>query len=45
LGLLVDQQKNLKIDLADEIVKGALLTRGGAIVHPQLAQPVTAAAA
>src|SRR5205823_1127386 len=45
LGLLVDQRRNLKVDLADEIVKGALLTRGGAIVHPQLAPPVTAAAA
>jgi NAD(P) transhydrogenase subunit alpha len=45
LGLLVDQQKSLKVDLADEIVRGALLTRGGAIVHPQLAPPVTAAAA
>jgi NAD(P) transhydrogenase subunit alpha len=45
LGLLVDQQRNLKIDIADEIVKGALLTRGGAVVHPQLVPPATAAAA
>jgi NAD(P) transhydrogenase subunit alpha len=37
LALLVDKDKNLKIDAADEIVKATLLTRDGAIVHPQLA--------
>jgi NAD(P) transhydrogenase subunit alpha len=37
LGLLVDKDKNLKIDLGDEIVKATLLTRDGAVVHPQLA--------
>jgi NAD(P) transhydrogenase subunit alpha len=35
LGLIVDKDKHLKIDLADEIVKATLLTKDGAIVHPQ----------
>jgi len=44
LGLLVDKEtKELKIDLADEIVKGTLVTRNGEIVHPALA-PAPAAA-
>jgi H+-translocating NAD(P) transhydrogenase subunit alpha len=37
MGLLIDKDKNLKIDVADEIVKATLLTRDGKIVHPQLA--------
>jgi H+-translocating NAD(P) transhydrogenase subunit alpha len=37
LALIVDKDKNLKIDTADEIVKATLLTRDGAVVHPQLA--------
>lgn len=31
------EQKTLRLDLADEILKGCLLTHGGAIVHPQFA--------
>jgi H+-translocating NAD(P) transhydrogenase subunit alpha len=42
LALIIDKDKNLKIDPADEIVKATLLTRDGAIVHPQLA-PAAAA--
>jgi len=37
LGLIIDKDKSLKIDTADEIVKASLLTREGAVVHPQLA--------
>jgi NAD(P) transhydrogenase subunit alpha len=37
LGLLVDKEKQLKIDAADEIIKATLLTRDGSIVHPQFA--------
>ncbi len=37
LGLIIDKDKQLKIDRADEIVKAALLTTDGAIVHPQFA--------
>jgi NAD(P) transhydrogenase subunit alpha len=37
MGLLIDKDKSLKIDVADEIVKATLLTRDGKIVHPQLA--------
>ncbi len=44
LGLLIDKEKNLKVDVADEIVKATLLTQGGAVVHPQLA-PAAAAGA
>jgi NAD(P) transhydrogenase subunit alpha len=36
LGLIIDKDKSLKIDTADEIVKASLLTRDGAVVHPQL---------
>jgi len=44
LALIVDKDKNLKIDTADEIIKATLLTRDGAIVHPQLApQPAAGA--
>jgi proton-translocating NAD(P)+ transhydrogenase subunit alpha len=41
LGLLIDKEKQLKIDTADEIIKATLLTRDGVIVHPDLA-PATA---
>ncbi len=44
LALLIDKDKSLKIDAADEIVKATLLTRDGAVVHPQLA-PAPAAGA
>ncbi len=37
LGLIIDKEKNLKIDTADEIVKASLLTQDGAVVHPQFA--------
>jgi NAD(P) transhydrogenase subunit alpha len=37
LALIVDKDKNLAVDINDEIVKATLLTRDGAIVHPQLA--------
>jgi NAD(P) transhydrogenase subunit alpha len=37
LGLIIDKDKTLKIDPADEIIKGTLLTRDGAVVHPSLA--------
>jgi H+-translocating NAD(P) transhydrogenase subunit alpha len=44
LGLIVDPEtKGLKIDLADEIIKGTLVTRDGAIVHPALAPAETPA--
>jgi NAD(P) transhydrogenase subunit alpha len=44
LGLIIDKEKQLKIDLGDEIIKATLLTRDGAIVHPQLAAPAAPAA-
>ena len=37
LGLIIDKDKALKIDPADEIVKASLLTMDGRIVNPQLA--------
>jgi NAD(P) transhydrogenase subunit alpha len=38
LGLIIDKDtKGLKIDTSDEIVKGTLVTRDGAIVQPALA--------
>jgi NAD(P) transhydrogenase subunit alpha len=37
LGLLIDKDQSLKIDMEDEIIKASLLTRDGAVVHPQLA--------
>ena len=44
LGLIIDKEtKGLKIDLADEIIKGTLVTRDGAIVHPALAPAAPAA--
>jgi H+-translocating NAD(P) transhydrogenase subunit alpha len=36
LGLLVDKERNLRIDTADEIVKATLLTLDGAVVNPAL---------
>jgi NAD(P) transhydrogenase subunit alpha len=37
---LVDKEtKVLKVSMDDEVVKGALVTHGGAIVHPALATP------
>ena len=44
LAVLIDKDKSLKIDTADEIVKATLLTKDGAIVHPQLAGAAPAAA-
>ncbi len=43
LALIIDKDKTLKIDTADEIVKATLLTRAGAVVHPQLAPAAPAA--
>ncbi|MDX1421867.1 MAG: Re/Si-specific NAD(P)(+) transhydrogenase subunit alpha [Kiloniellales bacterium] len=38
LGLLIDKEtKELAIDTDDEIIKGTLVTRDGAVVHPSLA--------
>jgi NAD(P) transhydrogenase subunit alpha len=45
LGLIIDKDKALKIDAADEIIKGTLLTRDGAVVHPALTKPADAAPA
>ncbi|HVC51962.1 MAG TPA: Re/Si-specific NAD(P)(+) transhydrogenase subunit alpha [Stellaceae bacterium] len=44
LQLLLDQDKKLRIDQSDEIVKAALLTLDGAVVNPALLppEPVTA---
>jgi len=44
LALIIDKDKGLKIDPADEIIKGTLLTRDGAVVHPALAKTEPAAA-
>jgi len=35
-GLLLDKEGALNPDFEDEILKAALVTRGGAVVHPQL---------
>jgi NAD(P) transhydrogenase subunit alpha len=45
LGLLIDKEKQLRIDTADEIIKATLLTRDGAVVHPELAAAAPAAGA
>jgi NAD(P) transhydrogenase subunit alpha len=37
VGLLVDKDKQLRIDTSDEIIKAALLTLDGAVVNPALA--------
>jgi NAD(P) transhydrogenase subunit alpha len=43
LGLIV-KDKALRIDIADEIIKGTLLTRKGAVVHPSfIPEPALAA--
>ncbi|HKM73241.1 MAG TPA: Re/Si-specific NAD(P)(+) transhydrogenase subunit alpha [Stellaceae bacterium] len=42
LALLVDKDGKLKIDTADEIIKGTLLTENGAVVNPALAAPAVA---
>ena len=43
LDLLIDKnEKKLAVPWDDEIVKGTLLTRDGAVVHPNF-QPKTAA--
>ncbi len=44
LAILIDKDKALKIDTADEIVKATLLTKDGAVVNPQLAGAAPAAA-
>jgi NAD(P) transhydrogenase subunit alpha len=44
LSLLVDKDKGLKIDTADEIIKATLLTENGAVVNPTLAPSETLAA-
>jgi NAD(P) transhydrogenase subunit alpha len=41
LALLIDTDKKLKVDTADEIIKATLLTKNGAVVNPALASPVT----
>ena len=38
VSLVIDKDKTLKIDPADEIIKGTLLTRDGAVVHAALAK-------
>jgi len=43
--LLVDQDKKLKVDTGDEIIKATLLTEDGAVVNPALAPSVAAGAA
>jgi len=43
LALLIDKEKQLKIDLADEIIKASLLTMDGAVVNPALAPPAPVA--
>ena len=45
LALLIDKDKKLKVDTADEIIKATLLTENGAVVNPALASPVTEGAA
>jgi len=44
LALIIDKDKQLKIDTADEIVKACLLTRDGAVVHPQFVPQAAQAA-
>ena len=42
---MVDKEsKALQIDWEDEIIKGTLISRDGAIVHPNLVQKTEAAA-
>jgi NAD(P) transhydrogenase subunit alpha len=44
LALLVDKDKQLKIDTSDEIIKATLLTENGAVVNPLFAPPAPAEA-
>jgi NAD(P) transhydrogenase subunit alpha len=44
LAVLIGKDKTLKIDTADEIVKATLITKDGAVVHPELAGAAPAAA-
>lgn len=37
LGLMIDKDGNLNLNMEDEIIKGITLTRDGSIVHPQFA--------
>lgn len=37
LGLILDKEKGLVINLEDELVKGSLLTRDGKVIHPAFA--------
>jgi NAD(P) transhydrogenase subunit alpha len=39
VGLIVDKDGRLALDLEDEILKAALVTHDGAVVHPALAAP------
>jgi H+-translocating NAD(P) transhydrogenase subunit alpha len=45
LALLIDRDRNLKVDTADEIIKATLLTENGAVVNPVVAPSVAADAA
>ena len=45
LALLVDNDKRLKIDPSDEIIKATLLTENGAVVNPLFTTPAPAEAA
>jgi NAD(P) transhydrogenase subunit alpha len=45
LGLLIDNDKRLRIDTSDEIIKATLLTENGAVVNPLFTPPVAAEAA
>ena len=45
LSLLVGEDRGLKIDTADEIIKATLLTENGAVVNPTLVPSETLAAA
>lgn len=38
LGLILDKQGQLKLDLSDEIISGLLVCQDGRIVHPMLSQ-------
>jgi NAD(P) transhydrogenase subunit alpha len=42
LALLVDKDKGLKIDTADEIIRATLLTENGAVVNPAVEPSLTA---
>ena len=44
LALLIDKEKQLKLDTSDEIIKAALLTMDGAVVNPAMAPPAPAEA-